>query len=270
MVGLEQYLYGVVPSEMPSTWLARGAEGPGGRRALVRAGDTAGRRAFDLYPDTRSQVYLGIAHEKPATNAAVNATAGQVVLYEGAGREDVLLLDVRRDARRRRRTSGASRVPYLVSVADPYDSISPYHDWGPLVFTGTKLAKVLKMKGQRVVDLQPELNSSGRVKVLNVVRDEDARSPCPVQTSAVRARAPLDLVQRRRPVARRAAQPVVFGGRGKLTGLARGLNQTVLQSLQGDTLDRRWRPLKADKDGVVTALVKPTVTTALPPLDAAR
>ena len=44
----------------------------------------------------------------------------------------------------------------------------PRHDWGPLVFTGAKLAKVLKMKG-RIVDLQPELNSSGRIKVLNVI-----------------------------------------------------------------------------------------------------
>src|ERR671937_162711 len=38
---------------------------------------------FDLYPDTRSQVYLGIGHERPSTNAAVDATAGQVVLYAG-------------------------------------------------------------------------------------------------------------------------------------------------------------------------------------------
>ena len=25
-------------------------------------------------------------------------------------------------------------VPYLVSVADPYDTLSPYHDWGPVLF----------------------------------------------------------------------------------------------------------------------------------------
>jgi hypothetical protein len=55
-------------------------------------------------------------------------------------------------------------------------------------------------------------------------------------------------------------QPVTFGGRGKLTGLARGLTQAVLQQQQGDS----WTEVgavEADKDGVVTALVKPTVTT---------
>ena len=57
-------------------------------------------------------------------------------------------------------------VPYLVSVPDPYDSISPYHNWGPFAFTGAKLAHMLKLKG-RVTDLQPELNSSGRSRLLD-------------------------------------------------------------------------------------------------------
>ena len=150
-------------------------------------------------------------------------------------------------------------VPYLVSVADPYDSISPHHDWGPLVFTGTKLAKVLKMKGQRVVDLQPELNSSGRVKVLNVV---GTKSTLAVPGADVRRRLGVRSTWFSIGVLSLAApsQPVTFGGRGKLAGLARGLNQTVLQSLQGDTWTE-MATLKADKDGVVTALVKPTVTT---------
>jgi hypothetical protein len=53
---------------------------------------------------------------------------------------------------------------------------------------------------------------------------------------------------------------VVYGGRGKLTGVARGLTQAVLQQLQGDG----WTAvaaLKADADGAVTALVKPAITT---------
>ncbi len=150
MVGLEQYLYGVVPSEMPFTWLPEALKA---QAVVARSYALATRRAgaFDLYPDTRSQVYLGIEHEKPSTNAAVNATAGQVVLYEGAVAKTYFF------STSGGRTASAEDVwgepvPYLVSVADPYDSISPHHDWGPLVFTGAKLAKKLKMKG-RVVDL---------------------------------------------------------------------------------------------------------------------
>src|SRR3989442_6482094 len=166
MVGLEQYLYGVVPSEMPFTWLPEALKA---QAVVARSYALATRRtgAFDLYPDTRSQVYLGLEHEKPSTNAAVNDTAGQVVLYEGEVAKTYFF------STSGGRTASAEDVwgepvPYLISVADPYDSISPHHDWGPVVFTGAKLAKLLKMKG-RVVDLQPELNSSGRIKVLNVV-----------------------------------------------------------------------------------------------------
>ena len=70
MVGLEQYLYGVVPSEMPYTWAPEALKA---QAIAARSYALATRRtgAFDLYPDTRSQVYLGIEHEKPSTNAAV-------------------------------------------------------------------------------------------------------------------------------------------------------------------------------------------------------
>jgi SpoIID/LytB domain protein len=213
--------------------------------------------AFDLYPDTRSQVYLGIEHEKPSTNAAVNATAGQVVLYGGEVAKTFFF------STSGGRTASAEDVwgepvPYLVSVADPYDSISPHHDWGPLVFTGAKLAKVLKLKG-RVVDLQPELNSSGRIKVLNVV---GTKSTLAVPGADLRRRLGLRSTWFSVAVLSLTAplQPVTFGGRAKLTGIARGLTQTVLQRLDGGT----WTDvatLEADQEGAVTALVKPAITT---------
>src|SRR2546423_4239621 len=166
LVGLEQYLYGVVPSEMPFTWHPEALKA---QAVVARSYALATRRtgAFDLYPDTRSQVYLGIEHEKPSTNAAVDATAGKVVLYQGEVAKTFFF------STSGGRTASAEdvwgqAVPYLVSVPDPYDSISPYHNWGPFAFTGSKLAHILKLKG-RVTDLQPELNSSGRIKTLNVV-----------------------------------------------------------------------------------------------------
>src|SRR5947207_7079919 len=81
MVGLEQYLYGVVPSEMPFMWTPEALKA---QAVVARSYALATRRtgAFDLYPDTRSQVYLGVEHEKSSTSAAVDATAGQVVLYQ--------------------------------------------------------------------------------------------------------------------------------------------------------------------------------------------
>jgi stage II sporulation protein D len=256
MVGLEQYLYGVVPSEMPFKWHAEALKA---QAVVARSYALATRRtgAFDLYPDTRSQVYLGLDHEKPSTNAAVNATAGQVVLYEGQVAKTFFF------STSGGRTASAEDVwgepvPYLVSVQDPYDSISPHHDWGPLVFTGARLAKALKMKG-RVVDLQPELNASGRIKVLNIL---GTKGTLAVQGADLRRRLGLRSTWFSVGVLSLTAplQPVTYGGRAKLTGSARGVAEAVLQRLEGDS----WTvvaALKADKDGVITALVKPTITT---------
>ena len=142
MVGLEQYLYGVVPSEMPFTWHPEALKA---QAVVARSYALATRKsgAFDLYPDTRSQVYLGLEHEKPSTNAAVDATAGKVVLYQGqvartyffstSGGRTASAEDVWGEA-----------VPYLVSVSDPYDSLSPNHRW-LVTFSQDDLASRLRM-----------------------------------------------------------------------------------------------------------------------------
>src|SRR5213079_1025095 len=85
---------------------------------------------FDVYRDSRSQVYAGVAAETSATNDAVGRTTGQVLTYEGrvvtafydsdAGGRTAAVEDV---------FTGRAPEPYLVSVSDPYDSLSPYRHW---------------------------------------------------------------------------------------------------------------------------------------------
>src|SRR5437763_1169157 len=114
VVGLEQYLYGVVPSEMPYTWAPEALKA---QSVVARSYALATKRAgaFDLYPDTRSQVYLGFDHEKPASNAAVDATAGKVLLYNGQVAKTYFF------STSGGRTASAqdiwgTAIPYLVSV----------------------------------------------------------------------------------------------------------------------------------------------------------
>jgi hypothetical protein len=114
------------------------------------------------------------------------------------------------------------------------------------------------MKGV-VVDLQPELNASGRVKVLNVI---GTKGTLTVPGADVRRQLGLRSTWFSVGVLSLTAppQPVTYGGRGKLTGVARGLTQAVLQQQQGGS----WTDvgsLEADQDGLITVLVKPTVTT---------
>jgi stage II sporulation protein D len=141
---LDSYLQGVVPDESPPSWPieALKAQAVAARTyavATIKPGAT-----FDLYPDTRSQVYGGVAAEEPSTNQAVGATRGEVVTYGGqpvvtfffstsGGRtEDVENTPLGNEPR-----------PWLQSVDDPYDDASPRHRWGPIRMT-------LKQAGRRL------------------------------------------------------------------------------------------------------------------------
>jgi SpoIID/LytB domain protein len=256
IVGLEQYLYGVVPSEMPFTWAPEALKA---QAVVARSYALATRRtgAFDLYPDTRSQVYLGVEHEKPSTTAAVDATAGQVVLYQGEVAKTYFF------STSGGRTASAEdvwgeAVPYLVSVPDPYDSISPHHTWGPVAFTGAALAKRMKMKG-RVMDVESELNSSGRVKMLTVV---GTQGTVEIPGASVRQRLGVQSTWFTVGVLSLSAPTatVIYGSRAQLAGVARGLTGAMLQQLDGTT----WKDVgavKPEKDGTVTLSIKPIVTT---------
>jgi hypothetical protein len=58
-------------------------------------------------------------------------------------------------------------VPYLVSVSDPYDYISPHHVWPTSVLTAGRIAHVLGMSGVR--DAVVVRNSSGRAAAVRVL-----------------------------------------------------------------------------------------------------
>jgi stage II sporulation protein D len=256
VVGLEQYLYGVVPAEMPYTWTPEALKA---QAVVARSYALATRRtgAFDLYPDTRSQMYLGVDHERPSTNAAVNATAGKVVLYNGQVAKTYFFSTSGGRTASAQDAWGES-VPYLVSVPDPYDSISPHHDWGPFTFTGATLAKRLKMPG-RIMDLQPQLNSSGRIKALTVVGTKGTVS---MPGNDLRRRLGLRSTWFSVGVVSLSGPPqaVLYGQRARLNGVARGLGTPVLQQWSGSA----WQALGAvtpDTSGAVSVLVRPTVTT---------
>jgi stage II sporulation protein D len=83
VVGLQAYLFSVVPREMPS-WFhveALKAQAVAARSYAVRAHRSSW---FDLYANTYDQVYGGYESGEPASAvAAVRATKGKVMLYGG-------------------------------------------------------------------------------------------------------------------------------------------------------------------------------------------
>ena len=77
---LESYLRGVVPVEMPSSWpLAARTAQTIAARSYAAARLRPGVSTFDVYDDSRSQVYRGVRAETAAANAVIAATANQVL-----------------------------------------------------------------------------------------------------------------------------------------------------------------------------------------------
>jgi stage II sporulation protein D len=256
VVDLDLYLRGVVPSEMPKSWAleALKAQAVAARSYALSHLHSGG--GFDLYPDTRDQVYLGIPHEAPSTTAAVNATAGQVVLYKGkvantyffstSGGRTASIQDLYPDS---------PPVAYLVSVPDPYDSISPYHDWGPYRYTARKLARGLKSPG-KLLDVQTVAGPSGRVQ--SVVAT-GSKGQVTATGSEVRSALGLRSTWFQVGVLALGAPttPVTYGTATALSGTARGVSSVDLQQLDPTGT---WKTVSklTPRGGAVAPKVRPS------------
>ncbi|MBI1843320.1 MAG: SpoIID/LytB domain-containing protein [Actinobacteria bacterium] len=136
-LGMDQYLYGL--GEMPSSWPAEAlkAQAVAGRSYAKNV--AARRRAqdppapFDLYASVQDQAYVGYEKEVGASGsswvAAVNATSGQVVTYQGS----VIQAFYHSSSGGHTENSEnvfAQALPYLKGVPDPEDGYdSPRHRW---------------------------------------------------------------------------------------------------------------------------------------------
>jgi stage II sporulation protein D len=127
-VPLERYVRGVVSAEMPSSWPAAALEAQAIASRTYALTAHAGGSRFDVYSDTRSQVYRGVAAETATTNAAVRATAGQVVLYAGRpaatyyfASSGGMTEDIQNSF------LGSTPEPWLLGVADAYETKAS--DW---------------------------------------------------------------------------------------------------------------------------------------------
>jgi stage II sporulation protein D len=133
-LALDSYVKGVVPQEMPTSWHAEAlkAQSVAARSyALAAGGHCSWFGTSVMCPDTSDQVYGGRSAETASSNAAVNATAGRVVLHGGAVATTFFFSTSGGRTASNADEWGGSQLPYLVSVRDRFDSISPHHLWGP-------------------------------------------------------------------------------------------------------------------------------------------
>jgi len=139
---IEDYLRGL--SEVPSSWPLEAikAQIVAARcYALTHMGSTA---LYDVDDTTQFQVYRGIDSESASQNAAVDQTAGQVLMYGGR------VIEAFFSASDGGHTANVSDVfggslatyPYLRGVLDPWDVVAPRHTWYTGVYSYGTLERV--------------------------------------------------------------------------------------------------------------------------------
>jgi stage II sporulation protein D len=257
IVPLEQYLYGVVPSEMPPTWSAQALEA---QAVASRSYALATRKIgapYDAYADTRSQMYLGTSAESAAATAAVNATRGQVLSYAGKVATTFFYSTSGGETESSVDWTGTA-LPYLIAVPDPYDSISPYHNWGPVPITAQTIGKALKTDGP-ITDATTATNAAGRVGKLTFMTPVARLSvPATKLRTAIGLRSTWFTVGVMSLQAPTPAAPLPYGLPLTLTGTLRGIpGVTLEQRVTGGT----WEPVGPVTAGPLKLPQRPTITT---------
>ncbi len=256
-VRLDAYLPGVVANEMPHTWPSEALEAQAVAARSYALANLVRGKPFDLYSDVRSQVYRGVAGEKPRTTAAVRATAGQVVLYGGR------LATTYYFSTSGGRTASAADVfgtpvPYLLSRPDPWDKASPHHMWGPFLFGARTLQAKLGV-ADRILDAVGVPTPSGRLRSITLQTEAGSSSaPAALLRTSLGLRSTwvtIGVLRLDQP-----RETVVFGSPLRLTGLARSLPAPLLSSSPDGS---RWTEVGAVQratSGIASLVVKPERT----------
>jgi SpoIID/LytB domain protein len=155
-LGLDAYLGGVVPAEMPSSWPAEALKAQAiAARSYAARRLRPGESTYDVFDDTRSQVYRGVEGEAAATNAAIAATSG-ALLKSGSAIANALFHSTGGGATEHNENvfvspSGkivAGPVSYLRGSSDrapngaSYDAGAPLATWKTATYTDAQLSAI--------------------------------------------------------------------------------------------------------------------------------
>ena len=170
-VDIEKYLLGVVPYEMPSSFPLEALKAQTViARSYAQTNINRKKKDFDLYDDTRSQVYSGIPKSRLSNvEKAIKETKGEVITYNGR------VIDALFHSYSGGYTASAKEVygndiEYLKPVEDIYSKGVPMS-----VLTWTYLipkSQLEKEIGFITVDYDIEYTESNRVKYI-ILYNED-------------------------------------------------------------------------------------------------
>ncbi|HEY9900402.1 MAG TPA: SpoIID/LytB domain-containing protein [Pantanalinema sp.] len=166
-LGLEAYLYGVVPAEVIPSWHpeALKAQAVAARTYAVAHMGQFNALGYDLKATVVSQAYGGAKLERPSTNQAVDETRGRILTYLGKP-IDAFYSDSSGGFTESSQEVWGKAIPYLQPVPD-FDQQSPRYVWEATA-SAERSAQALAKLGLSIgelVNIEPlERSYSGRLK----------------------------------------------------------------------------------------------------------
>jgi SpoIID/LytB domain protein len=126
VLSMDDYVRGVIPREMPASWQPEAvkAQAVAARTYATWSRDQFPTRYYQICDTSYCQVYGGAGAEDPRSNAAVSATANQILTFDGKPA-------FAQFSSSSGGWTSAGSVPYLAAKADPYDDYdgNPVHAW---------------------------------------------------------------------------------------------------------------------------------------------
>lgn len=171
VVDLEEYLYGVIPAEMPASYgeEALKAQTLAARTYAMTKLNAHKSSGYELCDTINCQVYKGYSGENSKTNAIVDETEGEIICYNGTPIEAVF---------------SASTGGYTENSENVWNFVVPYlravpevGEYGNNTWTKTltlsQLDSLLSAKGENIGSAQDivitKISTGGRVQEMKIV-----------------------------------------------------------------------------------------------------
>lgn len=154
VLGLEEYLYGVVPKELSTGHPieALKAQAVAARTYTCTQLNKYKKWNFDLTYTTADQAYGGASVEKADTTKAVDDTRGEIVTYDGKP-ITTYYFATSPGYTENSENVWSSKVPYLVAVEDKYQPTTVSTLNWTATFTAKQISNILANKSAKIGEL---------------------------------------------------------------------------------------------------------------------
>ena len=179
IIGIEEYLYGVLKKEISPRWPAEAlkAQAVAARTYAIFNMNKYIDKGYNISAFTDSQAYGGVNHEDPLTNRAVDKTRGVIMVDKGKTINAVYHSDSGGYTEDSENVWG-SFLPYLRSVKSKFEEkvFPPHHTWTYSI-DEKDLTKKLQKQGytvNSVVSIEPiNKSETGRISELAFITDNN-------------------------------------------------------------------------------------------------